>query len=100
MIVYNELSIHNKPSTPEQFPPDEELEKNFIILALAGIKDPLRDGIANSVKICDRAGVMVRMVTGDNLDTAVAISKECGILPPNYEHTQDSLSVLEGKTFR
>ena len=40
------------------------------------------------------------MVTGDNLDTAVAISKDAGILPLDYKHTPDSLAVLEGKTFR
>lgn len=36
----------------------------------------------------------------DNIDTAIAISKEAGILPHNYEHTNDTLSVMEGKTFR
>ena len=40
------------------------------------------------------------MVTGDNFDTAVAISKKAGILPQNYEHHEDSLAVMEGKTFR
>jgi Ca2+ transporting ATPase len=40
------------------------------------------------------------MVTGDNLDTAVAISKEAGILPAHYVHGPDSLAVLEGKVFR
>jgi Ca2+ transporting ATPase len=40
------------------------------------------------------------MVTGDNLDTAVAISKEAGILPSNYVHNNDSLAVMEGKSFR
>lgn len=51
---------------------------------MVGIKDPLRDGIKEAVAKCNTAGVTVRMVTGDNLDTAVAISKEAGILPANY----------------
>jgi len=34
------------------------------------------------------------MVTGDNVDTAIAISKKAGILPMNYEHTNDSFAVL------
>lgn len=42
----------------------------------------------------------MRMVTGDNLDTAIAISKKAGILPSNYIHNDDSLAVMEGKTFR
>lgn len=67
---------------------------------MAGIKDPLKDGIHEAVMKCHNAGITVRMVTGDNLDTAVAISKEAGILPHTYTHNPDSFAVLEGKTFR
>lgn len=42
---------------------------------MVGIKDPLRDGIRNAVGICHDAGVIVRMVTGDNKNTAIAIAK-------------------------
>lgn len=45
------------------------------ILGLVGIKDPLRDGIHDAVEACGRAGVRVRMVTGDNKRTAIAIAK-------------------------
>jgi len=43
------------------------------------------------------------MCTGDNVLTAVAISKECGILPRNYDwdnRSPDDYQVLEGKVFR
>ena len=36
------------------------------MLGLAGIKDPLKDGIPEAVASCKRAGITVRMVTGDN----------------------------------
>lgn len=49
-------------------------------MGVVGIKDPLRDGIAEAVGKCHRAGVTVRMITGDNKNTAVAIAKEAGIL--------------------
>ena len=49
LIVYRDLVLTSKPSTPQQFPADEELEKQFTIIGLAGIKDPLRDGIADSI---------------------------------------------------
>ena len=42
---------------------------------MVGIKDPLRDGIAAAVKACGEGGVRVRMVTGDNKITAIAIAK-------------------------
>jgi len=45
-----------------------------------GLKDPLRPGIKDAVETCRKAGINVRMVTGDNIDTARAISLEAGIL--------------------
>ena len=42
--------------------------------------DPLRDEIVESVKKCHRAGINIRMVTGDNIDTARAIAIKAGLL--------------------
>lgn len=54
------------------------------MVGLAGIKDPLKDGIPEAVNSCKRAGIVVRMVTGDNTETATAIAKDANILPVNY----------------
>ena len=52
------------------------------------------DAVAN----CNRAGVRVRMVTGDNIVTAIAIAKECGILGEGEE--DDHICVcMEGPDF-
>lgn len=67
---------------------------------MVGIKDPLRDGIREAVKSCNTAGVQVRMVTGDNKNTAIAIAKEAGILKTSWEPTDDDCTVMEGKEFR
>ncbi|XP_062226645.1 calcium-transporting ATPase 5, plasma membrane-type-like isoform X2 [Phragmites australis] len=72
-------------------------EDNLIILGILGIKDPCRPGLRDSVRLCTAAGIKVRMVTGDNLQTARAIALECGIL------TDTNVSepiIIEGKTFR
>jgi len=45
----------------------------------------LRDGIPEAVMTCKGAGVTVRMVTGDILDTAIAISKDAGIIPHDFD---------------
>ncbi len=42
---------------------------------MVGIKDPLRDEIPHAVAQCHEAGVVVRMITGDNPETAKAIAK-------------------------
>lgn len=43
-----------------------------------------------AIRDCKRASITVRMVTGDNIVTAVAISKDAGIIPPDVE-LQDAL---------
>lgn len=53
----------------------DHLEYKFTVVGLVGIKDPLRPEITDAVRQCKRAGIIVRMVTGDNLNTAVAIAK-------------------------
>jgi Ca2+-transporting ATPase len=58
----------------------EALEKNLTMIGIFGIQDPLRDEVVRSVRICHKAGINVRMVTGDNIDTAKAIAIEAGIL--------------------
>lgn len=60
-------------------------DKNLVLIAMVGIADPPRSDVAESIKKCSKAGVFVRMVTGDNINTALAISKEVGILS-DYEY--------------
>jgi magnesium-transporting ATPase (P-type) len=61
---------------------EEKLENNMCLDALFGISDPLRGDVVDAVAVCQKAGIFVRMVTGDNLETAIAIAKEAGILKP------------------
>jgi magnesium-transporting ATPase (P-type) len=67
---------------------------------MVGIKDPLREGIKEAVQLCKEGGVTVRMVTGDNKQTAIAIAKEAGILDPDWEESEGDYTVMEGKQFR
>lgn len=67
LLAYKQIS-----AVPEDW---DEIENELVIIGMVGIKDPLRDGIKNAVENCHQAGVRVRMVTGDNKNTAVAIAK-------------------------
>jgi P-type Ca2+ transporter type 2C len=58
----------------------DEHESGLTWDGFVGIRDHLRDNIAESVATCQHAGIKVRMVTGDNPETARAIAKESGIL--------------------
>ncbi|KAB2013075.1 hypothetical protein ES319_D09G132900v1 [Gossypium barbadense] len=55
-------------------------DSGYTLIAVFGIKDPVRPGVKEAVQTCLAAGITVRMVTGDNINTAKAIAKECGIL--------------------
>ncbi|XP_017984580.1 PREDICTED: calcium-transporting ATPase 4, plasma membrane-type [Theobroma cacao] len=68
-------------------------EDSYTLIAVVGIKDPVRPGVKEAVKTCLAAGITVRMVTGDNINTAKAMARECGIL------TDDGLAI-EGPDFR
>ncbi|KAA8515612.1 hypothetical protein F0562_018777 [Nyssa sinensis] len=68
-------------------------DDNYTLIAVVGIKDPVRPGVKEAVQTCLAAGIIVRMVTGDNINTAKAIAKECGILTDNGV-------AIEGQDFR
>ena len=67
--------------------------RGYTCIGIVGIKDPVRPGVRESVAICRSAGITVRMVTGDNINTAKAIARECGILT-------DGGLAIEGPEFR
>jgi Ca2+ transporting ATPase len=64
-------------------------EIGLTFVGLVGIEDPLRDEVPAAIVKCKRAGVDVKMVTGDNLNTAIAIAKNCNII---REEDRDKLT--------
>ncbi|KAJ1979533.1 plasma membrane calcium [Dimargaris verticillata] len=74
---------------------DNAIVEQLTWLGVFGIEDPLRPGVIESVAMCKKAGMMVRMVTGDNVLTARSIATQCGIYTPNGGGL-----ILEGPEFR
>ena len=80
----------------EQKSPDHELDffkelaQGLTFAFMVGIRDNNRPEVPGAIVACKRAGITVRMVTGDNLNTAIAISKDVGIIEPEQ--------VLEAKS--
>lgn len=72
-------------------------ESDNILIAIAGIMDIIREEVPGAVSQCNYAGVRVRMVTGDNKITAIAIAKQCGILAED-EGDEDCVC-MEGPEF-
>uniref|UniRef100_A0A665VF24 Calcium-transporting ATPase n=1 Tax=Echeneis naucrates TaxID=173247 RepID=A0A665VF24_ECHNA len=73
---------------------ENEILNELTCIVVVGIEDPVRPEVPEAISKCQRAGITVRMVTGDNINTARAIATKCGILLP----TEDFLC-LEGKEF-
>jgi Ca2+ transporting ATPase len=64
-------------------------------IVILGIRDIIRPEVPEAVDTCQRAGIKVRMVTGDNKVTALAIAKQCRIIADTGKEN----SVLEGPEF-
>ncbi|XP_044797776.1 plasma membrane calcium-transporting ATPase 1 isoform X7 [Bubalus kerabau] len=73
---------------------ENDIVTGLTCIAVVGIEDPVRPEVPDAIKKCQRAGITVRMVTGDNINTARAIATKCGILHPG-----EDFLCLEGKDF-
>uniref|UniRef100_A0A915AW34 Calcium-transporting ATPase n=1 Tax=Parascaris univalens TaxID=6257 RepID=A0A915AW34_PARUN len=73
---------------------ESEISNDIVGIALCGIQDPVRPEVPAAIEKCKRAGITVRMVTGDNINTARAIATACRILEPG-----EDFIALEGKEF-
>merc|ERR1711892_498556 len=89
--------VHYDPNTGEpnfETMGEDNVIANMTCFCVVGIEDPVRDEVPAAIIQCQRAGITVRMVTGDNINTARAIATKCGIVKPG-----DNYLVMEGKEF-
>uniref|UniRef100_G3U4A8 Calcium-transporting ATPase n=1 Tax=Loxodonta africana TaxID=9785 RepID=G3U4A8_LOXAF len=89
------VAYRDFPNSPE---PDWDNENDILndltCICVVGIEDPVRPEVPEAIRKCQRAGITVRMVTGDNINTARAIAIKCGIIHPG-----EDFLCLEGKEF-
>ncbi|KAH0491757.1 hypothetical protein TgHK011_003167 [Trichoderma gracile] len=79
--------VIHKPVSPSDFtdgiaPSRDRFERQLVFHGLIGIYDPPRPESKHSVLMCQGAGIVVHMLTGDHPQTARAIAMDVGILPP------------------
>ncbi|KAF0692779.1 Aste57867_16170 [Aphanomyces stellatus] len=74
---------------------DDDVETDLTCICIVGIEDPVREEVPEAIRQCNKAGIAVRMVTGDNIETAKSIAFKCGIVSPG-----DGSLVMEGSEFR
>uniref|UniRef100_A0A0K0D292 P-type Cu(+) transporter n=1 Tax=Angiostrongylus cantonensis TaxID=6313 RepID=A0A0K0D292_ANGCA len=73
---------------------EDSVVSDLTAIAILGIQDPVRPEVPAAITKCQEAGITVRMVTGDNINTARSIATACGILKPG-----EDFIALEGKEF-
>jgi Ca2+-transporting ATPase len=57
----------------------DHFEEGLVFLGLVGMEDPPREEVREAIRICHEAGIKVKMITGDNRETTLAIAKEIGL---------------------
>lgn len=72
-------SMRKWDAVPEDCSP-ANLEHDLVFIGLTGMIDPVRPEVKAAIEECRGAGIRPIMITGDHIDTAVAIAKELGIL--------------------
>ncbi|MGM0588069.1 MAG: cation-translocating P-type ATPase [Bacteroidota bacterium] len=78
-------------STESEFLDDmSDLEDEFVLTGLQGMEDPVRPEVVEAVQSVRESGIRVIMITGDHVDTAVAIGRQLGLDPEEH-------GALEGK---
>ena len=78
----------------------EILEESLCFLGLCGMIDPVRPEVKAAIVECRGAGIRPIMITGDHVDTAVAIAKELGIITENtYAITGSQLNDMDDAEF-
>lgn len=85
VIAFSYRKISKSEYTNKQ---DEELlklEQNLIFTGMVGMIDPPREHVKESISLCKEAGIIPIMITGDSLNTALAISKNIGLISSDDE---------------
>ncbi|KAK3877907.1 hypothetical protein Pcinc_017417 [Petrolisthes cinctipes] len=86
----NQVHIWKEPRWDDE----DHVIRKLTLLCLVGIEDPVRPEVPEAIEQCQRAGITVRMVTGDNINTARSIALKCGIL-----RLGDNGLIMDGEEF-
>ncbi|MGE4485204.1 MAG: cation-translocating P-type ATPase [Oscillospiraceae bacterium] len=88
-----------KPKTEEAIP-DDITKCSLTLCGLVGLADPPRESVRRDIEICNKAGIRVVMITGDNGKTASAIAKKIGMPNTDKIITGDMLNKMPDEILR
>lgn len=76
----------------------ETLEQNLVFVGVFALQDELRDRVLRSIQFAQKGNITVRMVSGDNLETATAVAIKAGIL--TEEESKQKYACMPAEEFR
>ncbi|MFT4343878.1 MAG: cation-translocating P-type ATPase, partial [Candidatus Woesearchaeota archaeon] len=81
---------------------ESKVESGLTFAGITAMRDPPEDGVGESIKMCQQAGIKVVMITGDNENTAMTLAKELGIYNEEKDDmlTGEMLDNMEDMAFR
>jgi Ca2+-transporting ATPase len=79
---------------------EEGVEENLVFVGLFGMIDPPRDEAEEAVRLCEKGGVKVVMITGDHKLTAVTVASELGIMKSGMALTGEELDGIDDEEFK
>ncbi len=89
------LAIAVKQVRPEKMELTfSDVESELTLLGMFGLIDPPREEAIEAVQVCDRAGIRVKMITGDHGATALAIARQLKLVNTNDVLTGQELELL------
>jgi Ca2+-transporting ATPase len=96
------FKIAKNPHNHELLKFDTELESDLTYLGLAGLSDPVKEGVIEAMKNCHQAGIRVVMITGDSPLTALAVGKKINIFNDKTDHifTGDEINSMSDLELR
>ena len=74
---------------------EDKINSDIVIIGLVGIRDDVRPESIEAIKAVQDAGIQVVMITGDRLETAIAIAKDAGLLKTNSDRAISSAQLNE-----
>ncbi|XP_016420772.1 plasma membrane calcium-transporting ATPase 2-like [Sinocyclocheilus rhinocerous] len=89
-VAYRDFTADPEPNWEDE----NNILTELTAICVVGIEDPVRPEVPDAILKCQRAGITVRMVTGDNINTARAIAIKCGIIHPG-----EDFLCIDGKEF-
>ncbi|MCF0121061.1 MAG: cation-translocating P-type ATPase [Oscillospiraceae bacterium] len=94
------IAVATAELTGSDIIPEKITDCSLTLLGLIGLADPPRESVRDDIAVCDRAGIRIVMITGDNGTTASAIARKIGMR--NYDRviTGDMLNAMTDEELR